>query len=64
VLTPARGIDIGAGPGQRVVRTLRGGTCGLVFDGRGRRPIPVPLERAARVAASSTWSKALDLYPD
>ena len=38
-LEPARGIDVGAGPGRRVERRLRGGVVGLVVDGRGR-PLP------------------------
>jgi hypothetical protein len=63
-LTPARGVDVGAGPGERVTRTLRGGVCGLVLDGRGRRPLAVPTERRARVEAAARWSRALDLYPD
>jgi uncharacterized protein (TIGR01319 family) len=64
VLQPHRHVDVGAGPGEKVERTLRGGTSGLVFDGRGRRPMPIPTERAARVAAAHRWAKALDLYPD
>lgn len=63
VLTPGRGVDVGAGPGVRVERTLRGGSVGLVLDGRGRNPMPIPTERAARVQASADWSRALDLYP-
>lgn len=62
-LTPARGVDVGAGPGERLTRTLRGGAVGLVLDGRGRRPMPLPVERAARVAASLASTRALDLYP-
>ena len=64
VLHPHRHVDVGAGPGEKVERTLRGGTSGLVFDGRGRRPMAIPTERAARVAAAHRWAKALDLYPD
>ncbi|MCE9577701.1 MAG: glutamate mutase L [Deltaproteobacteria bacterium] len=63
ILTPARGVDVGGGPGERVEKVLRGGTSGLVFDARGRRPMAIPLERAARVAAADRWSKALELYP-
>jgi hypothetical protein len=33
-LRPARGVDLGAGPGEVVHRTLRGGISGLVLDGR------------------------------
>lgn len=63
ILTPAKGVDVGGGAGERVEKTLRGGTVGLVLDGRGRRPMTIPTERAARVAASAEWSAALDLYP-
>ncbi len=63
VLIPSRKVDVGAGPGQRVTRTLRGGVVGLVFDGRGRRPMPMPGDRAARARTSAAWSTALDLYP-
>ena len=63
VLTPARGVDVGGGPGQRVERELRGGVCGLVFDARGRRPLPVAAGAADRVAAAARWNQTLDLYP-
>jgi hypothetical protein len=60
---PARGVDVGAGPGVPVERTLRGGVVGLVLDARGRRPLVVPTERAARVAAARRWADALGVYP-
>ena len=63
VLTPGRGVDVGGGPGERVTRRLRGGQVGLVFDARGRRPMDIPEERAARVKTSAAWSEALTLYP-
>ena len=56
-------LDVGSGPGVPIERTVRGGVCGLVFDGRGRRPLPVPLDAAARVKAAETWGRELDLYP-
>lgn len=62
VLTPARGVDVGGGPGERVERTLRGGVVGLVFDGRGR-PMSIPAARAARVRVNEAWTGAMDLYP-
>jgi uncharacterized protein (TIGR01319 family) len=62
-LTPEKHVDVGAGPGERVTRNLRGGVVGLVFDARGRRPMTIPEERAARVTASARWSTALGLYP-
>lgn len=64
VLTPPKHIDVGAGPGVRVEKKLRGGVCGLVFDGRGRRPLVVPDVADARVAAASRWNDALALYPE
>ncbi len=63
ILTPARGVDVGAGPGIKVERTLRGGVVGLVFDARGRRPMAIATERARRVTANATWSGAMNLYP-
>ena len=63
ILKPARGVDLGAGPGESIHRQLRGGVVGLVLDGRGRRPLAVPTERAARVEAAQRWSSALDVYP-
>jgi hypothetical protein len=62
-LIPARGVDIGAGPGIRWSGKLRGGVVGLVFDARGRRPMAIPTHHAGRVEASARWSEALGLYP-
>ena len=63
VLTPARGVDVGGGPGERVERELRGGAGGVVFDGRGR-PLSIASSPAERIAAMTRWSDELDLYPD
>jgi len=35
-LIPARGVDLGNGPGKPVAGQVRGGTVGLVLDARGR----------------------------
>ncbi|MCG8423039.1 MAG: glutamate mutase L [Proteobacteria bacterium] len=61
-LTPARRFDVGAGPGLPVETELRGGACGLVFDGRGR-PLPLPEQAAARMTLSRQWSEEMELYP-
>lgn len=45
-LTPERGFDIGAGPGELVSRKLQGGSLGLILDSRGRRPLVVSLDLA------------------
>jgi len=64
VLKPARGVDVGGGPGVPVHRKLRGGVVGLVLDARGRRPFAPPVERTAQVQAARTWSDALAVYPE
>jgi len=61
-IKPARGVDVGAGPGTPVECELHGGEAGLIFDGRGR-PIELPSDARERVAALERWAAALDLYP-
>lgn len=61
-IVPAKNVDVGAGPGQQLVTELDGGEVGILLDGRGR-PIHIPADADARVAAIETWSRALDLYP-
>jgi uncharacterized protein (TIGR01319 family) len=62
-LTPARGLDVGAGPSQPLETILHGGTVGLIVDGRGRRPFVLPTIKAERIAALQAWNQALDVYP-
>jgi hypothetical protein len=45
-LVPARGFDIGNGPGKKVQISCRGGTVGLIVDARGR---PLRFARDAAV---------------
>lgn len=59
---PARGLDVGAGPGRRIERKVTGGTVGLILDARGR-PLELPEERVACRAAIDRWVGALKLYP-
>ncbi len=61
-ITPAKNVDVGAGPGQARTVELDGGEVGILLDGRGR-PIDMPTDSAARIAAIETWSKNLTLYP-
>lgn len=63
VLSPAPGVDVGAGPGAPLETELRGGISGLIFDGR-MRPIALPEERGPRVQLASRWSGQMDLYPE
>ena len=62
-IAPAKGMDVGAGPGQPLVKKVRGGVCGLVLDGRGRRPLPVEGEAKARLATAEKQNRELSLYP-
>src|SRR6476661_290753 len=59
---PAKSIDAGAGPGAPVTREVLGGVVGVLLDGRGR-PLQLPAEPSARVAALKKWFEAVDLYP-
>jgi hypothetical protein len=58
---PAAGLDMGAGPGRAVTRTVRGGTVGLVLDGRGRS-IAVPEDPDARRRTIAEWVRSLEAY--
>ena len=59
---PARGFDLGAGPGKKMTAEVRGGAVGLILDGRGR-PLALPEEREACKAAMGNWVNELELYP-
>ncbi|MBI5835117.1 MAG: glutamate mutase L [Armatimonadetes bacterium] len=57
---PARGFDMGAGPGREVSREVTGGVVGLFLDGRGRPFTPSP-EPTTRVAQLRAWNEALGI---
>ena len=59
-IEPARGFDAGAGPGKLVEREIRGGTVGVILDGRGR-PLVLPDDPAAAREAVGDWNRALRL---
>jgi uncharacterized protein (TIGR01319 family) len=61
-IEPAKGVDVGAGPGVAVDTELAGGEAGLFLDGRGR-PLQIPTSPAERVASIEQWIENLDLYP-
>ncbi len=61
-MQPAKQVNLGNGPGQSLTRTVQGGVVGLLLDGRGR-PLQLPSEQTARIAALSRWYQAVDLYP-
>jgi hypothetical protein len=61
-IEPDRTFDCGEGPGRRVEREVRGGTVGLILDGRGR-PLMLPGDRVAGRRQMEAWVCAVDLYP-
>ncbi len=61
-LDPARGMDVGAGPGRSLKATVTGGVVGLVLDGRGR-PLALPRDEAERKQKITQWNRELRLYP-
>ena len=61
-LRPERNIDVSAGQSQELTTTVKGGTAGVILDGRGR-PIVFAEEQSERVSQISRWSDVLDLYP-
>lgn len=60
---PRPGWDFGQGPGKPVQALLRGGTVGLVLDGRGR-DLPWPSAELARRDLVRGWLQALDAMPE
>ena len=62
-VSPVRGVDLGNGPGKSVTRTVKGGTVGVVLDGRGR-PLRLPEDHGERRHAVKDAIAALDLYPE
>ncbi len=63
--TPLQGqLDLGAGPGKTLQKTIRGGLVGIVLDTRGRPDIQIPTEPQQRVAMLERWVAALGEYPE
>ena len=61
-LTPAKGIDVGAGVNEAIKTTIYGGQVGIIFDCRGR-PLSLSKEPNKRISELNNWSKALNEYP-
>ena len=64
LLTPAKQIDVGNGIGIRMKKIIRGGECGIIIDGRGRRPLPVATDSTERLQMAQQWNDELMLYPN
>ena len=62
-IEPAKGFDAGAGPGKRVTKRVKGGTVGLILDGRGR-PLELPENMEDSKTEVGRWVEDLNLYID
>ncbi len=63
VLSPAKDLDVGRGPGHGLETTVEGGVVGLIFDCRGR-PLSIPEDPAARRQRLLEWFQAMNAYPE
>ena len=61
-MQPVKTVNLGQGMGTPVSREVQGGVVGLLLDGRGR-PLQLPADEPARVAALTKWFESVDLYP-
>ena len=59
---PARNFDAGNGRGRKVTKKVRGGTVGLILDGRGR-PLELPDDPSENRLRMSQWVSDIQLYP-
>lgn len=59
-ITPARGLDVGAGRGKVHKTKVRGGVVGVIVDCRGR-PLTLPTAADQRTALLRQWMQALRL---
>ncbi len=57
---PTRGFDMGAGTGKPVEGKIKGGTVGIILDGRGR-PLMLPVDRETCRGTVTDWIKTLEL---
>jgi hypothetical protein len=62
-IEPAKGFNVGAGPGKPLKKTVKGGTVGLILDARGR-PLSLPGDPASCRTAVKSWIETLELYPN
>ena len=60
---PARGFDVGAGPGHRLRTEVEGGVVGILLDARGR-PLELPEDGEERRRMLLEWCTALEAYPE
>ena len=58
-----KGINVGAGKGEKIDTIIFGGQVGLIFDGRGR-PLDVGSGSNKRISNLKKWASALNEYPE
>ena len=61
-LSPANGVDVGAGVNEQIQTKIYGGEVGIIFDGRGR-PLALEDDPKTRISDLNKWSKAFNEYP-
>ena len=61
LLQPDKNWDAGAGRGQELRASVKGGVAGLILDGRGR-PLRVDETEDGRLEQIETWNRVMDLY--
>ena len=59
---PMKGFDIGNGSGKELTVNVNGGTTGIIFDARGRRPFIIPDGDKERVQKLLEWAAVMDAY--
>ena len=64
ILTPGKGLDVGAGIDEEIDLDITGGVVGVVLDGRGRRPFSLPRKTEARISSLLKWSDEINEYPE
>jgi hypothetical protein len=62
-ISPAKELDVGAGPGNKLKVDLEGGVVGVIIDARGR-PLSLPDESGERRRKLLRWFSALNAYPE
>lgn len=63
MIEPAKDFDAGKGSGKRVTKQVKGGTVGLILDGRGR-PLDLPKSMKESKSVVGRWIKDMDLYAE
>lgn len=59
---PVKGFDVGNGPGKEMTVNVSGGTTGIIFDARGRRPFTIPSGDKERVHKLLEWAAVMEAY--